>query len=414
MLTKLSHTWEQTKSSFWFVPALVVLSAFALALLLIYLDSTNVLSQQFESSVLFSARPDGSRGLLEAVAGSMITVAGVVYSITIVALSLAASQYTSRVLRNFIRDRINQLVLGTFLGIYVYCLVVLRAVQGGADAFVPALAVFTALLLALVGIGLLIYFIHHVATSIQVSSILASAAKETTAAIDQLFPAELGDESDETEVQREELIAKFAWKAVPARATGYLVAVDEDELLQFAHTSDTIVRMNYGVGEFVVEGQPIVFFSGGKAASAEDIKKIQKIFLLNHQRTLEQDAAFGIRQIVDIALRALSPGTNDTTTAVMCVQHLGALFMRLVVRRFPGSQRLFRGQVRVIAKGPTFAALFSLAFDQIRENAKGNSALQDSLLLVLEQIAEVTSNESRRALVLTNIQAISNLKRIAA
>jgi hypothetical protein len=172
--------------------------------------------------LLFGAGAAGSRGLLTAVASSMITVAGVVFSITIVALSLTSSQYTSRVLRNFMRDRMNQVVLGVFVGIFAYCLVVLRTIRGGDEgAFVPSLAVLGGLALAFVGIAFLIYFIHHISMSIQASSIIAAAAEETIAAVDHLFPKGLGDNADEdADGNPAAALGEQTWFAVAARKTG--------------------------------------------------------------------------------------------------------------------------------------------------------------------------------------------------
>lgn len=189
MLSKLRHYWEQIRASFWLVPTVIVLGAVGLATGLIALAVGSDVDFEKQWPLLFGTGAAGSRGLLTAVASSMITVAGVVFSITIVALSLTSSQYTSRVLRNFMRDRMNQAVLGVFLGVFAYCLVVLRTIRDGEEgAFVPSLAVLGGLVLAFVGTAFLIYFIHHIAMSIQASTLIAAAAEETVAAVDRFFP----------------------------------------------------------------------------------------------------------------------------------------------------------------------------------------------------------------------------------
>ena len=198
-MKNLKDLWTAVHDSFWAVPAITVLGAVVLALAMIEIDQILDRNTLAAWPRLFGAGADGSRGMLSAIAGSMITVTGVVFSITIVALSLASSQYTSRVLRNFMRDRSNQVVLGVFLGIFAYCLVVLRTIRGGDEgAFVPGLAVLMAVALAFVSIGVLIFFIHHIGTSIQASHIVAAVAKDTLAAVDHLFP-EVGDPRDEAE-----------------------------------------------------------------------------------------------------------------------------------------------------------------------------------------------------------------------
>ena len=251
MFMKLHHWWQEMRSSFWFVPAVIVLGAVGLATVLIGVDATVDLPVVERWPLLFGAGAAGSRGLLTAVASSMITVAGVVFSITIVALSLTSSQYTSRVLRNFMRDRINQVVLGVFVGIFAYCLVVLRTIRGGDEgAFVPSLAVLVGLILAFVGIGYLIYFIHHISRSIQASSIIAAAAQETIAAVDHLFPQGLGKDADEDEDGDLAMsLPEQAWFAVPARKTGYIESINGDALLALARERRTVLRMERGIGE---------------------------------------------------------------------------------------------------------------------------------------------------------------------
>ncbi len=398
MLTKLHHWWQETRSSFWFVPGVIVLSAVGLATVLIGVDATVDLDVVARWPLLFGAGAAGARGLLTAVAGSMITVAGVVFSITIVALSLTSSQYTSRVLRNFMRDRNNQVVLGVFLGIFAYCLVVLRVIRGGDEgAFVPSLAVLGGLILAFVGIGYLIFFIHYISMSIQSSSIIAAATHETISAVDHLFPQEMGD--DVAEDADGDLAVAFpeqAWVAVPARKTGYIQSIDGDALLDFARERGTIVRMECGIGEFVIEGTPLISVADPEGLDEDTADELHEVYVISPHRTVDQDACFGIRQLVDIALKALSPGINDTTTAVMCVNYLTAILVRLASRPIATVRRLDQGELRVIARGPSFASLLAEAFDQIRQNAAGNVAVLTHLLHSLEIIADQAANLRRR------------------
>lgn len=396
--TKLRHRWRDMRSSFWFMPAVILLSAVALATGLIAIDTTLDLPVVKRWPLLFGAGADGSRGLLTAVASSMITVAGVVFSITIVALSLTSSQYTSRVLRNFMRDRNNQMVLGVFVGIFAYCLVVLRVIRGGDEgAFVPSLAVLGGLILAFVGIGFLIFFIHHISMSIQASSIIAAAASETLSAIERLFPEGLGEDADEAaDDQSMPSQPNREWVAVPSRKTGYIESVDGDMLLAFARERETILRMERGIGEFIVEGTPLISVVGLDASDEDSVEKLSAAYVIGRHRTVEQDASFGIRQIVDVALKALSPGINDTTTAVMCVDYLEAILVRLVERRIAAPRRLDNGELRLIARGPSFESLLSEALDQIRQNAAGNVAILTRLLQALETIARQTTIARRR------------------
>lgn len=398
MLTKLRHWCQDARSSFWFVPAMIVLGAVGLAAVLIAVDATVDLHVVARWPLLFGAGADGARGLLTAVASSMITVAGVVFSITIVALALTSSQYTSRVLRNFMRDRVNQVVLGVFLGIFAYCLVVLRVIRGsGEGPFVPSLAVMGGLILAFVGIAHLVYFIHYISMSIQASRIIATAAHETIAAVDRLFPQELGEDTDEDADGNLAMpLAEQHWSSAPAQKTGYVETIDEEALLRWAQEHETILRMERGVGEFAVEGTPLISVAGASRPDEETIAALNALYIIGRHRSVEQDARWGIRQIVDIALKALSPGINDATTAVMGVDYLGAILVRLASRQFPPSHRLDQGELRVITRGPSFPSLLAEAFDQIRQNAAGSTAVLTRMLQALETIAGQTANLPRR------------------
>jgi uncharacterized membrane protein len=411
MIPKLQHSWQETRASFWFLPAMIVLGAVLLATGLIVLDATVELKVDKRWPLVFGAGAAGSRGLLTAVASSMITVAGVVFSITIVALSLTSSQYTSRVLRNFMRDRTNQVVLGVFVGIFAYCLVVLRTIRGGdEEAFVPSLAVLGGLALAFVGIAFLIYFIHHISMSIQASSIIAAAAEETISAIDHLFPKGMGDDVEEdTDSDLAVSLSDRNWFAVPARRTGYIQSVDGDSLLSVARKHDTIVRMERGIGEFVVEGTPLISVADLAGFDESTADELNAVYVISPHRTVEQDASFGIRQLVDIALKALSPGINDTTTAVICVNYLSAILVRLASRPIATVHRLDQGKLRVIARGPDFASLLAEAFDQIRQNASGNVAVLTRLLHSLELIASQTTNVRRRQLLRQQADLIASV-----
>lgn len=394
---KLKLMWSGLRASLWFVPGLMVTCSIAMAVLLIEVDGHVNRELLAEYPRLFGAGAEGSRGMLGAIAGSMITVAGVTFSITIVALSLASSQYTPRILRNFMSDRANQSVLGVFLSVFTYCLIVMRTVRGGDEGvFVPSLAVAFAVVLAIVGIGFLIFFIHHTAASIQASSIIATAAGETTTAIERLFPQEMGHGSGETEPEltsRE--LAGRVWQEVRSDSTGYVQSVDVDALVKLAEEYGTVLRMECGVGDFVVEGEPLASLALDSPPNEKTVKRLSDVYMISRFRTVEQDAAFGVRQIVDIALKALSPGVNDTTTAVTCVDYLSAICARVAGRRTPDTRRYHEGQLRVIACGATFESLLDEAFDQIRESAEGNTAIILRMLRVLAAVARATGDARR-------------------
>lgn len=396
-MNKLKKLWLDLNSSLWFLPGLIVAGSVALALGLVELD------KQFGGNWisgyprLFGVEPAGSRDMLSTVAGSMITVAGIVFSIVIVALSLTSTQYTPRILRNFMRDQINQVVLGVFVGIFTYCIVVLRTIRGGDDdnVFVPSIAVVTGVLLALVGIGFLIYFIHHIAVSIQASTIIAEVYDETIAVVDELFPHRMGENAPEEELENLEKFSLGAnWQTVRSTQTGYIQNIDIEDLLKFTRQREIILKMEHGVGEFVIAGAPLASVTNRAQSNGANLKidkatteKLNRIYAIDNFRTVDQDVAFGIRQIVDIVMKALSPGVNDTTTAVISIDYLTAICSHLAANPFPSRFRFAENRLQVIARRPSFEDLIDLAFNQTRQNATNNVAVILRILHALEQIA---------------------------
>jgi len=410
-MNKFKQLWSNLRSSFWFMPSLIVLLSVAFAVAMIETDSAGSDQWLAQWPRLFGAGAQGARGMMSTIAGSMMTVVGVTFSMILVVLALASSQYTSRILRNFMRSRVTQVVLGIFAGVFTYCLIVLRTIRGGEDgAFVPNLAVFFGFVLALGGVGALMFFIHHIASSIQASSIITSVAQETIAAIDRLFPEKLGhgpgeDDDDQTLPP----LAGRNWRAVPAKESGYIQSVNNAALLCLARDRKTIVLMKRGIGEFVVQNTTLASLALEDPPDQDAISALQAAFSISHHRTVEQDAAFGIRQIVDVALKALSPGINDTTTAVTCVDYLTAILARIAPRQIPLSRRYEEGELRVIAKGPSFESLLAESFDQIRSSAKGNVGIMLRMLGALQTIASLTAMPGRRRALRDQVRWIAEL-----
>jgi uncharacterized membrane protein len=397
---KILQLWTDLRSSLWLIPTILVIASILLAVGLIELDQVMDVGLREKYPRLFAAEAEGARAMLSAIAGSMITVTGVVFSITIVALTLASTQYTSRILRTFMRDRANQIVLGVFLGIFSYCLIVLRTLSGGNNGqFIPSMAVLAAVVLALVGIGFLIFFIHHIAATIQASEIISSITDETLEAIDNFFPDEIGEDSEDNEDDREVAEPdKAIWHVVPSLSRGYIQKIATDSLLEFARNKGTIVKMEKEIGEFVAKGRPLAYLSLEAEPDKETVKKLNAVYAIGSYRTVDQDPAFGIRQLVDIALKALSPGINDTSTAIICIDHLSAILQRAACRRIESKYRYEDGELRVIAKGLTFQSLLRQSYSQILENGEGNAAVIERMIDAVEEISNLAYNARKRAL----------------
>ncbi len=384
MINRLRQFWSDLQSSLWFVPTLMVLAALGAAVFWIEVDRKIDHDWLVAYPRLFGAGADGTRGMLTAIASSMITVAGLTFSLTIVAMAQASSQYSSRVLRNFMRDRRNQFVLGYFLGVFAYCLIVLRSIRGGDEGrFIPSLAAVCGLALAIASIGVLIFFIHHIATSIQASVIVKTAAEETIEAVRRLFPKELGREAaGEEKEEMSEKIERARWHPVAAGQNGYIQNVDAEGLIRFAEKRGCVLRMERGIGEFVVRGAPLVSIAAeaGEGLDEDECGELRSLYSVGAQRTIDQDAAYGIRQIVDAALKALSPGVNDTTTALIAIDYLTAILSELGGRNVEDIYRTRDGAGKIIARAATYGSLVADACDQIRDAAGDNAKVYERLL----------------------------------
>ncbi len=367
--------------------------AVALAVSVVEVDKAIAKGGLQRLSWIYSGGAEGASLLLSTVAGSMIAIAGTVFSMTLVALSLASSQLGPRLLRNFMRDTANQVVLGTFVATFVYCLLVLRTVRRADEvAFVPHLSVSIGLLLAMLSIGVLIYFIHHVSVSIQADEVVARVGRELEQGVDRLFPGHLGrPESEVSKALHEaDLPAGFTVDALPVRAPqdGYLQLIDADALMALAAEEDLLLRLERRPGHYLVKGRPMVMVWPGHHLTEGLVEKITAAFVFGNQRTAAQDVEFSFQQLVEIAVRALSPGINDPFTAIACVDRLGSGLCRLARRDMPSAHRFDdHGRLRLVAPRSSFAGIADSAFNQIRQNARSNPAVAIRLLEAIAQIA---------------------------
>ena len=341
----------------------------------------------------YTGGAEGASLLLGTVAGSMIAIAGTVFSMTLVAMSLASSQLGPRLLRNFMRDTANQFVLGTFVATFVYCLLVLRTIRRADEvAFVPHLSVSIGLLLAMVSIGVLIYFIHHVSVSIQADEVIARVGKELKIGVNRLFPEHLGKpESKASEApSKAELTAAFAREArsIGALEDGYLQIIDPDALMALAAQEDLLLRLERRPGHYIIKGQSLLTAWPAARVTETLADELAAAFVLGDQRTAAQDIEFSLRQLVEIAVRALSPGINDPFTATACVDRLSSALCLLALREMPSSYRFDDSKrLRLVAPEITFAGIVDTAFNQIRQNARSNPAVAICMLDAIAQIA---------------------------
>lgn len=396
MWARLRMLWVTARDSLWFIPAIMTFSATALALVLVQLERIGYLRAGSRDHWLLGGGAEGARAVLSAIAGGLITVTGVVFSVTIVALQLASSQFTPRVLRNFTADRSNQVVLGVFIGTFTYTLLVLRVVRSSSEsdeAFIPRIAIGVAVILVLVSIGFLIYFINHAARSMQIAFILDQVTRRSIDQIRKMFPESLGQASEDVaeapEIPDEPGFEMKAWRA------GYLQAVDGDTLFDLGRREHLLIRMECRIGEFVLPGQTVATLWPAAAIDNPILQAVHAAFVLGPERTPEQDVEFGIIEISDIAVKALSPGINDPTTAFRCIDRLGEILSAVAARCPPQAPRTRQGRVHFYAMHTDFDRALALSFDQIRHFGSDNRAVIGKILEIV-RILIATTPESRR------------------
>jgi uncharacterized membrane protein len=331
-----------------------------------------------------------------------MTVLTLVFSITIVALTLASTQFGPRMLRNFVRDIGTQVTLGTFVATFVYAVLTLGSIAHGARGdFVPHLSITVSLALLLASLGVLIYFIHHIALSIQLPRMVASIAGDLAVAIDSEVATPGSTEVDEIEAETSiaELLTRMeeAGTTVGAEHSGYLQFIAYDTLVDIAAKADAAVALLHRPGHFVVAGLPMATVWPASAGS-EVGRMLERSHVTGAHRTLTQDLSFAIDQLVEIALRALSPAVNDTFTGLTCVDWLTDGLCKISARWNP--RRIYRddrGNIRVIAAEIRYERFVERSFDKIRQASAGMPAVMIRQLEGLAKIAQYTRREEHRS-----------------
>ena len=380
-------------NKFWFVPGLVSQFGPLLAFLFLGLDHS---FQTGRELFIFRGGTAEASIILSTIAGSLITVAGLAFSITIVVLQLVSSQYTPRALRGFLQDRVIQVIAGGFFAIFAYSMIVLAAMREPSPTdhgFLPALSVTVAISLGFLGLALLLIFVHHTGRVIQVSDIAARLAAQTLQAIDHPYPQWDGEELAEETTSR--LIQTTYTEEEPARirATrpGYVQRIELAYLIRYLLCPGFRLRLLVCPGDFVTEETVIAEIWPASTADADCMRAIHKHIAIERERDITQDARFGVRQLADIALRALSPAVNDPTTGVLCIKYLQAVFERLVHRLPPPSTYRFAGGMSNLEiRQPTFEEYLEV-FPEIGHYAGGNVRVINTLLTALESVMEIAS-----------------------
>ncbi len=405
---------EALKTTSWVLPTVLVAVAGLLFVVTFEIDWAAYHHHLHLPFWVESGSADAAPQVLIAIAAAVITVVGVVFSITILALTLASQQFGPRMMRNFVRDVGNQVTLATFVATFVYsvlALVSITSVPHQPD-FVPHLSVTVAEALLLVDLVVLIYFIHHIAKSIQLPEVIAGIAKDLMGAIDAEFPVRNAEEGLPMPVGGDKSVPELLkllderGGTVTASTSGYLQFVGYAQLVAIASRTDAVIRLDRRPGHFVVAGGPLA--TVWPRGAAEQVRlALAKAHVTGPHRTLMQDPIFAIDQLVEIAIRALSPAVNDTFTALTCIDWLSAGLSRLSARTLV--EAFYRdsfGRVRLIESDPSYAKMVNRTFDKVRQAARGMPAVIIRLLHALTVITEQTTSASQRRILLRQADMI--------
>jgi uncharacterized membrane protein len=403
---------EVLRTNLWLVPAVEVLGAGVLFVATYALDRAAYNGVFQTPAWAISGSADVARTVLTAIAAAVITVIGVVFSIVIVALTLTSTQFGPRMLRNFIRDRGTQLTLGTFVATFVYAVLTLGSVgslgPGLRGIFVPHISVTVTLALMLADLAVLIYFLHHIAIQIQLPQVIAGIAVDLQGAIE----LQTGDPSEGADAElASAVIASMEGKGgiVTAPRSGYLQYLEHQTLVSIAAEVDAVIHVLFRPGHFIVQGQQYATVWPGEAADGV-ARELASAHVTGPYRTLAQDVSFGIDQLVEIAIRALSSAVNDTFTALTCIDWIGDSLCKVTGRWQP--TRVYRDAadaVRVITTEVTWRRLVQRAFDKIRQASPGMPAVMIRQLDALAKIMERTTTPADRQVLLDQAAMIERL-----
>lgn len=377
-----------------FRPAIITLSYFFFALIMLYLEEKSFINLSMARWVPwgFQGETSSAQIVVGTLAGAIITITTIIYSILIMALSMASVQFSPRILNSFMRDHVNQNVIGMFAGTFIYFILVLRTIHSEPVPFVPDFSISVGIFLALLSLGNLLYFIHYISLFIQVNYILEHIVKDTEKVMDTIFPEKIIGHSVTEIFAEQHLTVPEGSLPIPCERSGYIQLIDDKSLGDLAKKYGVKIFVRSPVGGFVIDDAPLFYVFPGDKIDDKFKALSLRAFDIGCIRTMQQDVVFGVRQIVDISLKALSPAVNDPCTAVTCIDNLSRLLIRLAGRKMPPWEIRdpASGELLVFLRRINFNDVLDLAFTQIRYYGKSDIVVCMNMMRMFKEIASFT------------------------
>jgi uncharacterized membrane protein len=402
---RLRTAWDALRTSFWFVPALMGVGGGLVTALSLMLERTVRIGAARAPWFVYVGAPDDARTVVSTLLSSMMTMVSLVFSITIVVLTLAANQFGPRLIRNFMASPQTQLVLGTFIMTIVHCLLALSAIGWRQeDEPLPFFTVSAAIVLSLISVGLLVLHLHVLARSIMSETVIARVGAELDDTLDSFGPLRACQPDPGRALPHDfHERARFSGPAT----TGYVRAIEFDRLVDAARQADVLIGLTFRAGDYVVAHSDGIGIYPGDRATPELCAAVADAVEVGTDRTPVQDPDFAIRHLVEIAVRALSPGINDPYTAIAAINQLSASLARLMDRNLPDAVLHDReGTLRVLCPRPTYGSLIAAAFDQIRQNGGGKPVVVIHLLQAIERLAPHVRTDDQKHALLEELETI--------
>lgn len=412
-MKKLLFFWKELTATFWFLPVLILGFSIFLSIALVSLDNHISISHEGWIRFFLVNSSDSARSILSTISGAMIGVAGTVFSVVLVALTLASSQFGPRLIKNFMYVKLNQIVLGSYVATYLYCLLVLNAIRDNDGyTFIPSISILVAILAAMLNIILLIIFIHQIAVSIQADRVISDISEFISKQVETLFPEKIGNDVEpDLNIDLTATISGYKSSiSVKSNKSGYLQYIDNQSLIKNISKSNSLLVLNNRPGDFIIKGGDLGKLYSNATWQQESLNDLLDQFVIGKTKTAQQDLEFSIHQMVEIAARALSPGVNDPFTAMTCIDHLTAAMCYLAEAEFPSNYRFDDAeQLRVVVNNTDFEGLLDAAFHQIRQFSVGSTAVIIKLMEAQITILKFTKTKNNRNAVLKHAEMILTL-----